>query len=282
MTKIFTTKFSITDRKAAFILTLCVIFFVLLALTQDILRAKMKNSSFYISESFIFSSFWWLFAPLLFTQYLLVKYKIKNNAEFLLVVIVLPIIIHLFSFPFLVWVISGIFYYHTFSFLQTFKYTLSEHLYLLVLLYTIPVLVFQFVIKKTQYVENIPETKNENNTIQYINTLIVTAVNKKTRIAVSEILYFSANPPYINIHLEGNKYLYNETLMSVLIKLNPELFVRVHKSTIVNIHMVDSYTTRFNGDYDLMMKNNVSLRVSRNYAGDFKNLFNKTHRLTLK
>jgi hypothetical protein len=32
--------------------------------------------------------------------------------------------------------------------------------------------------------------------------------------------------------------------------------------------MVASYTTRLNGDYDLKMKNNVQLRVSRNFATD--------------
>ena len=65
--------------------------------------------------------------------------------------------------------------------------------------------------------------------------------NKKHRIPVSEILYFSANPPYTNINLEFRKYLQNETLKSLSAKLNPQQFVRVHKSTIVNIEMVAYY-----------------------------------------
>ncbi len=95
-------------------------------------------------------------------------------------------------------------------------------------------------------------------------------------------MYFSANPPYINLHLEGKKYLYNETLKSISVKLNPEQFVRVHKSTIVNIKMVASFTTRLNGDYDLTLNNYTQIRVSRNFAADFKDLFNKTHHLTTK
>lgn len=126
------------------------------------------------------------------------------------------------------------------------------------------------------------EVQNESSTKHFISTILVTDGNKKQNITVLEILYFSANPPYINIHLEGKKHLYNATLRSISIKLNPEKFVRVHKSTIVNIEMVTSYTTRLNGDYDLTMKNNVQLRVSRNFATDFKNLFNKTHHLTTK
>jgi two-component system response regulator LytT len=151
-----------------------------------------------------------------------------------------------------------------------------------VLIYSIPVLTFQFFSKKVKLVEPVSETQNENILNQFISNILISDGNKKHSIIVSEILYFSANPPYINLQLEGKKYLHNETLKSISIKLNSEQFVRVHKSTIVNIKMVASYTTRLNGDYDLTMKNNVQLRVSRNFATDFKNLFNKTHHLTTK
>ena len=169
-----------------------------------------------------------------------------------------------------------------FCFQQTFIYTLSEHLYLLVLFYSIPALAFQYFTKKTKLVESIPETQNESIENKFISTVVVSDGHKKQSIIVSEILYFSANPPYINIHLESKKYLHNETLRSVSLKLKPEQFVRVHKSTIVNIKMVASFTTRLNGDYDLTMKNNVTLRLSRNFASDFKSQFNKTHHLTTK
>jgi hypothetical protein len=282
MNRMLTTKFNIPDRKVAFALSLLVLGFVVLTLTQDFLRSDLRNSAFYFSESFMFSSFWWLFAPLLFTQYFAVKYKNKKQLAFQVAVIILPIFLHLFAFPFLVWVLSTVFYYHTYSFQQTFRYTLSEHLYFLVLFYSIPVLTFLFFLKKTKLAETISETLNERIRNQFICTIVVTGGNKKCIIAVSEILYFSANPPYINIHCEGKKYLHNETLKSISNKLNAEQFVRVHKSTIVNIKMVASYTTRLNGDYDLTMKNNVQLRVSRNFATDFRNLFNKTHHLTTK
>ncbi len=282
MNRILKIKYNITDKKVAFVLTLLVFAFVVLTLTQDFLRSELKNSAFYFSESFMFSSFWWLFAPFLFTQYFAVKHKTKKWLEFQVALIILPIFLHLFLFPFLVWVFSTVFYYHTYAFQQTFRYTLSEHLYLLVLIYSIPVLTFQFFSKKAKLVELVAEKQNEHIINQFINSILVSEGNKKYNIPVSEILYFSANPPYINLQLEGKKYLHNETLKSISIKLNAEQFVRVHKSTIVNIKMVASYTTRLNGDYDLTMKNNVQLRVSRNFATDFKNLFNKTHHLTTK
>jgi two-component system response regulator LytT len=282
MNKFLKIKFGFTDRKAAFLLMLLVLAFVVMTLTQDLLRSVLKNSAFYFSESFLFSSFWWLFAPLLFTQYFAAKHKTKKRFEFQVAVIFTPIFLHLFAFPFLVWVLSAVFYYHTYAFQETFRYTLSEHLYLLVLIYSIPVITFQFFSKKAKFVAPVSETQNENILNQFISTILISEGNKKHSILVSEILYFSASPPYINLHLEGKKYLHTETLKSISNKLNAEQFVRVHKSTIVNIKMVASYTTRLNGDYDLTLKNNVQLRVSRNFATDFKNQFNKTHHLTTK
>lgn len=275
-------KSNLTNSAAAFILTLLVLVIVVLTLSQDLLRAHLKNSAFYFSESFMFSSFWWLFAPLLFAQFSAVKYINRKKLKMRAILIICPICLHLFSFPFLVWVLSKIFYYHTYSFQQTFKYTLSEHLYLLFLFYSIPMLTFQFLSKKGKLGTQSSETQEERIENQFISFIIVSDGNKKQSVVVSEILYFSANPPYINLHLEGKKYLHTETLKSIVIKLNPAEFVRVHKSTIVNIYMVTSYTTRYNGDYDLKMKNNLQLRVSRNFATDFKILFNKTHHLATK
>ncbi len=282
MNTLLTTKFNTTDKKAVIIITSGVLAFVVLPFIQDYLRAAIKHSAFYFSESLMFSSFWWIFAALLFAQYYVAKHINNRQPGFLMLLIFLPMAVHLFAFPFLVWALSKVFYYHTYAFTQTLKYTVSEQVYQLVLMYSIPVLLYQFFTKKTISGKEVLDREKENPASQFINTMLVTEGNKKLSIAVSDILYFSASPPYINIYAKHKKYLHTETLKSIVIKLNPEEFVRVHKSTIVNIKMVDSYNSRLNGDYDLALKNNIKLRVSRNFATPFKNLFSKTHQLTTK
>lgn len=282
MNNLLIPKFNTLDRRVAYVLLQMVLVFIVLTMTQDFLRSDLKDTAYYFSESLIFSSFWWLFAPLLFLQYVVVNYNKSKRIGFQFAVISLPIFIHLLAFPLLVWMLSKMFYYHTYSIQQTLRYAISEYVYLLVLFYTIPVLVFQFFTNRTHPNETVSESQKECASIQYINTLIVSEGNKKHQIAVDEILYCSANPPYITLHLDGKKYLHTETLKSISFRLNPNQFVRIHKSTIVNIDRVVSYTTRLNGDYDLTLKNNVQLRLSRNYATDFKNQFNKTHQLTTK
>jgi hypothetical protein len=275
MNGILTRQHNARDKKAVLILTVSVLAFVVMTLTQDYVRASFKNSAFYFSEAFMFSSFWWIFAPLLFAQYLAVKHKKTKRLWFQLAIIVVPLVVHLLAFPFLVWALSKTFYYHTYAFQQTFRYALSEHSYLLVLLYAVPVSTYRFLTQRRKSEEVISETEERSTTNQFVDTLLVSEGKKKLRIAVREILYLSASSPYISVHLNDKKYLYNETLKSISTKLHPEQFVRVHKSTIVNIEMVASYTTRLNGDYDLTMNNNAKLRVSRNFASDLKKLFSK-------
>jgi LytTr DNA-binding domain len=281
MNTTLTKKYSNKNRKIITVLLLFVLTFVILTLIQDALRSALQNSGFYFSESFMFSYFWWLFAPFLFAQYVVVN-KNSKRLTIQLAIIVLPIVMHLFAFPFLVWVLSKTFYYHTYSFKQTFSYTLSQHFYLLILFYTIPVTAFQYFIKKIKLAATVAETVNNTIGNTFMSTILVADGNKKHRINVSEVVYFSASPPYIIIQLEGKKYLHHETLKSISSQLNPQQFVRIHKSAIVNINCVIAYTTRFNGDYALTMTNNVQLRLSRNFAAGFKNLFNQTHHFTTK
>ncbi|GAB3555485.1 LytR/AlgR family response regulator transcription factor [Spirosoma fluminis] len=254
--------------------------FILLIIVQDFLRAIINSSGFYFSESFMFSTFWWAFVPLILTQYAIVKrFKIQHwGLECLL--IISPCIIHLFTFPLAVWLISKLFYYHTFAFQQTLRYTISEYIYLLLIIYSIPVIAYQNFFKQSGLKANRLEAKPKACPAELLDILLVSDGNKKIALAAQEIVYFSALPPYVQIHTVERKYLYNETLKSLSKNLGNQQFIRIHKSTIVNINMVTYYTSRLNGDYDLTLKNNIKLRVSRNYATDFKQKFQEAHRLT--
>ena len=272
------------DRKPALILTSLVLFFVILTITQDMLRADLKDTAFYFSESFLFSSFWWIFGPLFYLQYRLTKYPLLNPALYYTALVILPILLHLFLFPFLVWLLSALFYYHTFSFEQTLRYSLANHFYLLLLFYAMGVPLIRFFTRPEKITEPVPaaDVLTDLNPSLYINSLLITARNTSHPIPVSDILYISADPPYISIHLPGKKHLHKETLKAISVKLNSEQFVRIHKSTIINIKMVVACTTRLNGDYDIMLINKEQLRVSRNFAAEFKKRFGETHQVSVK
>lgn len=254
----------------------------LLALTLatiilDYLEAYFHQSSFYISESLLFSWFWMIFFPLLNFQIHFAK-QVTSFVTNLLIAVIL-VAAHLIVYPGLVWLLSKIFYYHTFSYSQTFQFGVISHSLQATLIYGARVFYLSNSKAKQQGGITINEAKEPKS--EFLSSLIVTSTNnQKVSIRTEDVYYFSANPPYISIMHKVQKYLHSATLKSLSSELDDRMFVRIHKSFIVNILYVTSYKSRGNGDYDLTLKNGTELRVSRNYASAFKRIFENSHHLT--
>lgn len=244
--------------------------FTSLILLQDLIAATVNQYNFYFSEALLFSSFWWLFLPLLWNQY---RYMSKENSVVIyikILAIVLPVLMHIGTFSVFVYILSHVFYSHTYSIEQTLLYTLSNYLYLLLFLYSIPMLIYLSFRKQRE-----GHDSNDVPTPPKDNTFIVSQGSKYIPVAVTDIMYLTADTPYINIHLVHKKFLYKETLKGVLKKLDSSQFLRIHKSVIINHAYVQSYLSRKNGDYDITMADGAILRMSRNYAAAFKEQFVK-------
>lgn len=258
------------------------LFFVLATISLDFLFAKVQNSSFYLSESLLFCTYWLVFVPIIRTQWKLLTFIHKPVMGLLYVV--LATVIHLLCYPALVWLLSKFFYYHTFSYKQTFYFGWTTYFTETIIVYglSLPLLV----VGKGRFLKQTIVTEKQGCEAplqSFATSLIVSdSNNRKAKLQTMDILYFSANSPYINIHLTSKKYLYTQTLKSLESTLDNNQFVRIHKSYIVNIGKVVSYQSRLNGDYDLTLTDNTLLRVSRNYAAIFKAKLENGHHLTTK
>lgn len=269
-------------QKVNFIFVTCIVLLIFANVILDFSFTLSQNSSFYISESLLFSSsYWLLFLPLMTLVLKIIRGTEKLNLKLLFVS--LGIICHLFSYPALVWIISKIFYYHTFDYWQTLNFGLSAYFIKSVIIYGFSFLTFTLINKKiqlTQIEKGVEAITDKQDFISSI--LIVDTNNKKILIKVNDILYFSANSPYISIYISQKRYLHTETLKSLEKQLDNKQFVRIHKSHIVNIHKISSIESRQNGDYDITLSDNTILRLSRNYAKDFKSKFSDFHQLNTK
>lgn len=240
-----------------------VLLMAMLTVLQDRLYAAFNGTSFFLSESAMFSSFWLLFVPLLFLQYQ--KLKTSVSAKRVIACILFPLLIHLLLFPLLIWLLSTIVYYHTFALLQTLQYVLSEHSYTLLLLYGGCGLFVQFrnaTVQMPSAVGQPPQT--------HVSAIVVSSGGRYVSLAVVDISQIRAATPYVTIHLAGKQYLHTETLKSIADKLDSRQFVRIHKSCIINVTKVVSYRSRLNGDYDIQMQDGTCVRLSRSYARCFK------------
>lgn len=63
------------------------------------------------------------------------------------------------------------------------------------------------------------------------------------KVFYGEIMYIEATEGYIKYHLKDKTILTSGTLKKIEDKLNPQLFIRVHRSYLVNINMITAYHT---------------------------------------
>ena len=244
----------------------------------DWITARLSQSSFYFSESFLFSSFWWLFVPGLLLQFRLAHSFKSIGSQVLL--IALPALWHLFAYPALVWMLSSAFYDHSFAYRQTLHFELQAYSFVLLFAYTLPFIFFKIGNNKIQVLEKAEAPAQVPDVVSTITSLWVNDGKRKIQIYPRDIFYITSSSPYIYLHLQQKKYLHSQSLKSILQQLDENQFVQIHKSCLVNIHTIACCTSRLNGDYDLTLTNGIVLRLSRNYVPLFRKRTDKAHQVT--
>jgi two-component system LytT family response regulator len=105
--------------------------------------------------------------------------------------------------------------------------------------------------------------------------LLVPAGGGLRLIDCSSVHMLEADDNYVHVHTADQRYLVRRTLRDLLQQLGEQRFVRIHKSTAVNIAEIDSLAPLFKGDYELRLRSGQLLRLSRRYTAD---LFARTGR----
>jgi len=82
-------------------------------------------------------------------------------------------------------------------------------------------------------------------------------------VPVTEIEYITASGPYAEIHTHERGYVIRERMQALEERLDPARFLRIHRSVIVRLDLIDALLRAGGGDYAVRLKNGVKLKVSR-------------------
>jgi two-component system, LytTR family, response regulator len=85
------------------------------------------------------------------------------------------------------------------------------------------------------------------------------------RVPVESIEWVDAAGDYLCIHASGQTHILRATMREMENLLDPRLFQRVHRSTIVNLTRVKSLRAHMNGEYFLRLDGGQELKLSRTY-----------------
>lgn len=97
-----------------------------------------------------------------------------------------------------------------------------------------------------------------------------------TRVPVAAIEWVDAAGDYMCIHTrDGQTHILRRTMKELELELDPKLFVRVHRSAIVNVNTIAKLQMLANGEHQLMLTNGQAVKVSRSYKDRVKQVFNQ-------
>lgn len=110
---------------------------------------------------------------------------------------------------------------------------------------------------------------------QKVDRLVVKSGSRVVLIRTTDIDWIESADNYVNIHVGAESHLLRETMAALEARLDPRQFMRISRSTIVNLDRVKELQPMFHGDYVVILRNGTRLNLSRNYREKLQQLLGR-------
>jgi two-component system, LytTR family, response regulator len=100
---------------------------------------------------------------------------------------------------------------------------------------------------------------------RFLTRLMVKSGDRFVFVKDDEIDWIEADGNYVRLHATGGEHLLRETIRGLEARLDPERFLRIHRSTIVNLDRVREIHPLFHGEYRVVLSDGTKLTLSRGY-----------------
>jgi two-component system LytT family response regulator len=111
---------------------------------------------------------------------------------------------------------------------------------------------------------------------KYLERIVIKASGRISFLNVEEIDWIEAADNYVQLHVGRDSHLVHGTLSKLEGGLNPEKFLRVHRSTIINLTRVKEIRPLFHGEYSILLLDGTELTSSRTYRDRLEPLLANT------
>ncbi|WP_396223452.1 LytR/AlgR family response regulator transcription factor [Gemmatimonas sp.] len=99
----------------------------------------------------------------------------------------------------------------------------------------------------------------------YASRILVKQDGRMFFVKTTEIDWIEADRNYVRLHVGKTAHTIRERISHLEETLDPRLFARIHRSTIVNLNRVREMQQWFSGDYVVILEDGTRLRLSRHY-----------------
>ncbi len=98
-----------------------------------------------------------------------------------------------------------------------------------------------------------------------MDRVVIKSAGRIMFLRTDEIDWIEAADNYVRLHIGPESHLLRETLTSLETRLDATKFMRIHRSTVVNIDRMKELQPWFHGDYVVILQDGTRLNLSRTY-----------------
>ena len=91
-------------------------------------------------------------------------------------------------------------------------------------------------------------------------------------VKLAEVEWVQAADNYVKLHVGSDVHLLRETLSALEAKLPPERFMRVSRSSIVNVEQIKEMHPMFHGEYTIVLRSGARVTLTRGYREKLQQL----------
>jgi two-component system LytT family response regulator len=99
----------------------------------------------------------------------------------------------------------------------------------------------------------------------YLERIAVRVRDRFVMVKVEEIDWIESAANYVQLYSRGRSFMMRMTMADIEQKLDAQRFARIHRSTIVNVDRLVEVKPSLHGDFDVVLSDGTTLRMSRAY-----------------
>jgi two-component system LytT family response regulator len=105
---------------------------------------------------------------------------------------------------------------------------------------------------------------------KHLARVALRSAGKISFVPLEEVLYLQAAENYVQLHLKASRHLLHVPIATLESSLDPQMFLRIHRSLIVNVRHIQELETGPHGEYIVVLKGGARLQSSRSFHEKIK------------
>lgn len=110
---------------------------------------------------------------------------------------------------------------------------------------------------------------------KYLERLLIKHNGRIVFVNIKDVDWIKADDKYLQIRHGGTKHMIRQALHALKSQIDPEMFVQVNRSVLVNVERIKELHPMFNGDHEVKMADGATFTLSRGHKNELFGLLGK-------